>query len=157
MKLITCKFIVMDKLDTIQTRDGNTIHQFLVGDASGCIILSLWDAKGAATNPGDIILVRDGYIHVSFFFFLSCFCFRAERMGRCFSPLRLLHTYDTSCLCANNTPTSCFWWLKMFDLISKVNTHSYLLLRYCSLYRGSATLYCGEKGKLEKHGEYVWR
>lgn len=61
MKNLSCTFIALQRGATSKTKDGNTVIQFLVADASGSIQASLWDEKGEALQAGEIFRVTGGY------------------------------------------------------------------------------------------------
>lgn len=44
------------------TQDGHLVSTFLVADASGSILLNLWDEVGVSARPGDILQIRAGFI-----------------------------------------------------------------------------------------------
>jgi len=62
MKNLNCTFIVLQRGATTKTKDGNTVVQYLVADASGSIQASFWDEKAEALQPGDIFRIRGGCV-----------------------------------------------------------------------------------------------
>ena len=50
----------------VSTRDGGShkVADFLVGDETGCIILSLWDADITKIEPGKVYKILNGYVTV---------------------------------------------------------------------------------------------
>jgi len=61
MKGFNVQFIVVDKVETTKTRDGQIIQVFLVADAGAAIHLSLWGAVGDAVRLGDILRLNGGW------------------------------------------------------------------------------------------------
>ena len=60
MKTLNVAFIVLEKLSSGVTREGNTITQFWIADPSASITISLWDDLGHIVKPGDILELRGG-------------------------------------------------------------------------------------------------
>jgi len=50
-------FIVLEKRDTIKTKDQQYITSYIVADETASITLSLWNHKADYINPGDIIRI----------------------------------------------------------------------------------------------------
>jgi ssDNA-binding replication factor A large subunit len=83
MKNLNCTFIVLQRGSTTKTKDGNTVVQYLVADASGSIQASFWDEKAEALQPGDIFRVKGGYTTI-FKTSMVLYCSRngvLERLG----------------------------------------------------------------------------
>lgn len=66
MKNVNVTFIVLQRGATTKTKEGNTVIQYLVADASGSIQASLWDEKAEALQPGDIFRVKGAYVACHF-------------------------------------------------------------------------------------------
>lgn len=67
MKNLNSTFIVLQRGATTKTKEGNTIIQYLVADASGSIQASFWDEKAEALQLGDIFRIRAAYVLEHFF------------------------------------------------------------------------------------------
>lgn len=57
---------VGDAREVYSRRDGSShrVAEALVGDETGCILLTLWDDNIDAVHEGDIILIENGYISI---------------------------------------------------------------------------------------------
>lgn len=71
MKNLNCTFIVLQRGSTTKTKDGSTVIQYLVADASGSIQASFWDEKAEALQPGDIFRIKGGYVFNHFLDYFS--------------------------------------------------------------------------------------
>jgi len=60
LKTLNVLCIVLEKLGVSKTSRGD-VTQCLVADASGSIIISLWDDVGDIVKSGDILQLRGGY------------------------------------------------------------------------------------------------
>ena len=57
---------VVDEKEVTSRKDGRThrLVEYLVGDPSGAVILSLWDEGADAVQPGDYVRIENGYTTV---------------------------------------------------------------------------------------------
>mmetsp|Transcript_30713 Transcript_30713/g.63532 ORF Transcript_30713/g.63532 Transcript_30713/m.63532 type:complete len:181 (-) Transcript_30713:47-589(-) len=60
-KIINTQFIVLDKVSTSMTKEGNTVHHIVVADNTAKMNASLFDSYGELVQPGDIIRLTGGY------------------------------------------------------------------------------------------------
>ncbi|KAJ2456183.1 hypothetical protein EV183_000109 [Coemansia sp. RSA 2336] len=58
MRGFDCEVIVLETAVPTTTRDGQTIHTFLVADKTGSIIMNIWGNDGKAIRNGDIIRIE---------------------------------------------------------------------------------------------------
>mmetsp|Transcript_24725 Transcript_24725/g.55886 ORF Transcript_24725/g.55886 Transcript_24725/m.55886 type:complete len:182 (-) Transcript_24725:63-608(-) len=68
-KIINTLFIVLEKVKTTATKEGNTVHHIVIADNTAKMNASLFDTYGELVQPGDIIRLTGGfcsaYQHVS--------------------------------------------------------------------------------------------
>ncbi|KAJ1733370.1 hypothetical protein LPJ61_001593 [Coemansia biformis] len=57
MRGFDCEVIVLETAMPTTTRDGQTIHTFLVADRSASIIMNIWGNDGKCIRNGDIIRI----------------------------------------------------------------------------------------------------
>ncbi len=57
---------VVEEKDVKSRKDGSQHHlkEFLVGDSSASVVLSLWDDKASLVSPGDVVNIKNGYTTV---------------------------------------------------------------------------------------------
>lgn len=57
---------VVEEKEITSRKDGRThrLVEYLVGDPSGSVILSLWDEGADAVQPGDYVRIENGYTTV---------------------------------------------------------------------------------------------
>ena len=57
---------VVDDKEVTSRKDGKThrLVEYLVGDPSGAVVLSLWDENADAVQPGDYVRIENGYTTV---------------------------------------------------------------------------------------------
>ena len=57
---------VADDREVVSRKDGSThrVKEYLVGDQSGSILLSLWDDRADMLQPGDYVRIENGYVAV---------------------------------------------------------------------------------------------
>jgi hypothetical protein len=60
LKNLNLIFMVLEKGSVTKTKDDKILTQFLIGDPSGCVTLSLWDS-GEYIQPSDIIRLRGAF------------------------------------------------------------------------------------------------
>ncbi|KAJ2800726.1 hypothetical protein H4R20_003950 [Coemansia guatemalensis] len=58
MRGFDCEVIVLETAIPTTTRDGQTIHTFLVADKSASIIMNIWGNDGKFIRNGDIIRIE---------------------------------------------------------------------------------------------------
>uniref|UniRef100_A0A6B2LQ11 Single-stranded DNA binding protein Ssb-like OB fold domain-containing protein n=1 Tax=Arcella intermedia TaxID=1963864 RepID=A0A6B2LQ11_9EUKA len=61
MKSLNIQCIVLEKIGSAKTNNGELVTQVLVADHSGAVILSVWDELGDLVKTGDILQLRGGY------------------------------------------------------------------------------------------------
>lgn len=61
-KSLNIQFIVLDIGAKSKTKEGAIITQVLIADATGSMSLSLWDDKIVGIKPGDIFILKGGYV-----------------------------------------------------------------------------------------------
>ncbi|KAI8320612.1 nucleic acid-binding protein [Martensiomyces pterosporus] len=59
MRGFDCEVIVLETAVPTTTRDGQTIHAFLVADRTGSIIMNIWGSDGKCIRNGDIIRIEN--------------------------------------------------------------------------------------------------
>lgn len=62
MKSININVVVIKKIEEKFTKDGHSVHSFLVADPSASILLNLWDEIGASVLNGDILQILGGFV-----------------------------------------------------------------------------------------------
>ncbi|KAI8889031.1 hypothetical protein K501DRAFT_171593, partial [Backusella circina FSU 941] len=60
LKNAECEVIVLQQGEPTSTRDGDTIHHFLVADKTASIILNVWGIPGQYIKGGDILHIIGG-------------------------------------------------------------------------------------------------
>jgi len=57
---------IVDDKEVTSRKDGKThrLVEYLVGDPSGAVVLSLWDENAEAVQPGDYVRIENGYTTV---------------------------------------------------------------------------------------------
>jgi len=63
-KIINTQFIVLYKVSTSKTKEGNTVWHMVVADNTAKINASLFDSYGEMLQPGDIVRLTGGYCGV---------------------------------------------------------------------------------------------
>ncbi|KAJ2006029.1 hypothetical protein GGH92_007769 [Coemansia sp. RSA 2673] len=58
MRGFDCEVIVLETALPTTTREGQTIHTFLVADRSGSILMNIWGNDGSYIRNGDIIRIE---------------------------------------------------------------------------------------------------
>ncbi|KAI9475015.1 hypothetical protein LPJ78_002856 [Coemansia sp. RSA 989] len=58
MRGFDCEVIVLETAVPTTTRDGQTIHTFLVADKTGSIIMNIWGNDGKFIRNGDILRIE---------------------------------------------------------------------------------------------------
>jgi len=61
---VTVKVVAVGEPRSITSRSDDSVHRVaeaLVGDETGCLLLTLWGDQVSAFNNGDVIEVRNGY------------------------------------------------------------------------------------------------
>ncbi|KAJ1959947.1 hypothetical protein GGI12_004069 [Dipsacomyces acuminosporus] len=58
MRGFDCEVIVLETAVPTTTRDGQTIHAFLVADRTGSILMNIWGNDGKHIRNGDIIRIE---------------------------------------------------------------------------------------------------
>ncbi|KAJ2314585.1 hypothetical protein H4R23_004135, partial [Coemansia sp. Cherry 401B] len=58
MRGFDCEVMVLETAVPTTTRDGQTIHTFLVADQSGSIIMNIWGNDGKFIRNGDILRIE---------------------------------------------------------------------------------------------------
>ncbi len=61
---VTAKVVNIGESRSVTSRRDVSVHRVteaLVGDETGCVLLTLWDDKIRAFNNGDVIEVKNGY------------------------------------------------------------------------------------------------
>ncbi|EZQ01912.1 hypothetical protein CM19_11840 [Candidatus Acidianus copahuensis] len=63
---LTVKVVSAGETKNVTNRDGSahSVADFLVGDETGSILMSLWDDNIGKVNAGDVIDITDGYVSV---------------------------------------------------------------------------------------------
>jgi replication factor A1 len=61
---VTVKVVNIGEPRSVTSRRDGSVHRVaeaLVGDETGCVLLTLWDDQISAFNNGDVIEVKNGY------------------------------------------------------------------------------------------------
>ncbi len=61
---VTVKIVDIGVPRSVTSRRDSSVHRVaeaLVGDETGCVLLTLWDDQTSAFNNGDVIEVKNGY------------------------------------------------------------------------------------------------
>jgi len=61
---VTVKVVNIGESRSVTSRRDGSVHRVgeaLVGDETGCVLLTLWDDQISAFNNGDVIEVKNGY------------------------------------------------------------------------------------------------
>jgi replication factor A1 len=61
---VTVKVVDVGVSRSVASRRDGSVHRVaeaLVGDETGCVLLTLWDDQTSAFNNGDVIEVKNGY------------------------------------------------------------------------------------------------
>ncbi len=61
---VTMKVVNIGEPRSVTSRRDGSVHRVaeaLVGDETGCVLLTLWDDQISAFNNGDVIEVKNGY------------------------------------------------------------------------------------------------
>ncbi|KAJ2828738.1 hypothetical protein IWW50_001231 [Coemansia erecta] len=58
MRGFDCEVIVLETAVPTTTRDGQTIHTFLVADKTGSIVMNVWGNDGKFIRNGDILRIE---------------------------------------------------------------------------------------------------
>ncbi|KAJ2856415.1 hypothetical protein J3B02_001619 [Coemansia erecta] len=59
MRGFDCEVIVLETALPTTTRDGQTIHTFIVADRTGSIMMNIWGNDGKYIHNGDIIRIEN--------------------------------------------------------------------------------------------------
>lgn len=63
-KNIQIRVIIVEKKDSIVTKDKNIISTFLVADETGSCLMNFFDIPGQSLSPGDIFYIEGGYTSI---------------------------------------------------------------------------------------------